>query len=137
MEEQLTQEALNVMLADGTTKDKLKEVLGGVLENVYSKAVSEQIKAKNGSGDPAGGVIEYKRFANAELKDKGTARAAGKGDSLENKPVKVLIDTDKEIIEELQGKDVKLYGIAGMAERRKANHQEFFSLLVCSQNQQQ
>ncbi len=121
--EQITQEALNIMLQDGETKDNLKQVLSGVLENVSARAISEQIKAKNGSGTPEGGVIEYKRFANAELKDKGTARKQGKGDPVKSKPVKVYIDTDKEIVEELQGKDVKLYGIDGMAERRKSNHQ--------------
>lgn len=120
---EITQEALNIMLQDGKTKDNLKQVLSGVLENVASRAISEQIKAKNGSGNPEGGVIEYKRFVNAELKDKGTARAAGKGDKVKAKPVKVVIDTDKEIVEELQGKDVKLYGIDGMAEKRKVNHQ--------------
>ncbi len=123
MEENITQEALNIMMQDGTTKENLKQVLSGVLENVSARAVSEQIKAKNGSGTPEGGVIEYKRFVNAELKDKGTARKAGEGDKLKAKPVKVYIDTDKEIVEELQGKDVKLYGIDGMAERRKVNHQ--------------
>ena len=123
MEEKITQEALNIMMQDGTTKENLKEVLNGVLENVSARAVSEQIKAKNGSGNPEGGVIEYKRFVNAELQDKGTAREAGKGNKVKAKPVKVYIDTDKEIVEELQGKDVKLYGIDGMAERRKVNHQ--------------
>lgn len=123
MAENITQEALNIMMQDGTTKENLKEVLNGVLENVSARAVSEQIKAKNGSGNPEGGVVEYKRFVNAELKDKGTARKAGEGDKVKAKPVKVYIDTDKEIVEELQGKDVKLYGIDGMAERRKVNHQ--------------
>lgn len=123
MEEQLTQEALNIMMQDGETKENLKQVLNGVLENVSAKAVSEQIKAKNGSGNPEGGVIEYKRFVNAELKDKGTARKAGEGDKVKAKPVKVYINDDKEIVEELQGKDVRLYGIDGMAEKRKVNHQ--------------
>lgn len=123
MEGNITQEALNIMMQDSETKENLKQVLSGVLENVSAKAVSEQIKAKNGSGTPEGGVIEYKRFVNAELKDKGTARKAGEGDKLKAKPVKVYIDTDKEIVEELQGKDVKLYGIDGMAEKRKVNHQ--------------
>ena len=123
MEEKITQEALNIMMQDGATKENLKEVLNGVLENVSARAVSEQIKAKNGSGNPEGGVIEYKRFVNAELQDKGTARKAGEGNKIKAKPVKVYIDTDKEIVEELQGKDVKLYGIDGMAERRKVNHQ--------------
>lgn len=123
MGEKITQEALNIMMQDGTTKENLKEVLNGVLENVSARAVSEQIKAKNGSGDPKGGVIEYKRFVNAELQDKGTARKAGEGNKIKAKPVKVYLNDDKEIVEELQGKDIKLYGIDGMAERRKANHQ--------------
>jgi len=123
MGEKITQEALNIMMQDGTTKENLKEVLNGVIENVSARAVSEQIKAKNGSGDPEGGVIEYKRFVNAELQDKGTARKAGEGNKIKAKPVKVYLNDDKEIVEELQGKDIKLYGIDGMAERRKANHQ--------------
>ena len=48
---EITQEALNIMLQDGKTKDNLKQVLSGVLENVSAKAVSEQIKEKNGSGN--------------------------------------------------------------------------------------
>lgn len=43
---EITQEALNIMLQDGKTKDNLKQVLSGVLENVASRAISEQIKAK-------------------------------------------------------------------------------------------
>lgn len=43
---EITQEALNIMLQDGKTKDNLKQVLSGVLENVAARAVSEQIKAK-------------------------------------------------------------------------------------------
>jgi len=98
MEEKITQEALNIMMQDGTTKENLKEVLNGVLENVSARAVSEQIKAKNGSGNPEGGVIEYKRFVNAELQDKGTARKAGEGNKVKAKPVKVYINDDKEIV---------------------------------------
>lgn len=133
------QNSLNILVQGTEEKDKLAEILDGVLENVQVSAVSEQIKAKNGSGEPESGSVEYKRFANAELKDKGTARAAGKGDSIAAKPVIVNIDTDKEIVEELQKKDVKLYGIAGMAEKRKANHErrikafldrEFFAKVV-------
>lgn len=123
MGEKITQEALNIMMQDGTTKENLKEVLNGVIENVSARAVSEQIKAKNGSGNPEGGVIEYKRFVNAELQDKGTARKAGEGNKVKAKPVKVYLNDDKEIVEELQGKDIRLYGIDGMAEKRKANHQ--------------
>ena len=52
--------------------DNLAETLDGVVENIPTSAVSEALKAKNGSGDPTSGSVEYKRFANAQLKDKGT-----------------------------------------------------------------
>ena len=116
------QPALNI--ADYTnqaTMDKLAEVLDGVIENIQVTAVSEALKNKNGSGNPEGGSVEYKRFVNAELKAKGTARTAGKGDKVIAKPIIVNLNDDKEIIEELQKKDIELYGIDGMAEKRKDN----------------
>ena len=116
------QPALNI--ADYTTPsvmDNLAEVLDGVIENIQVSAVSEALKNREGSGDPRGGSIEYKRFANAQLKTKGTARTAGAGDKVKAKPVIVNLDDDKEIVEELQAKDIKLYGIDGMAQRRKSN----------------
>lgn len=116
------QAALNI--ADYTspeTMDKLAEILDGVIENIQTSAVSEVLKNTNGSGNPEGGSVEYKRFANAELVDKGTAREAGAGAKVKAKPIIININDDKEIIEELQFKDVKLYGIDGMAEKRKTN----------------
>lgn len=116
------QAALNI--ADYTspeTMDNLAEVLDGVIENIQVSAVSEALKNTNGSGNPEGGSVEYKRFVNAELEDKGTARQAGKGAKVVAKPIIVNLDDDKEIVEELQIKDVNLYGIDGMAEKRKGN----------------
>ena len=116
------QAALNI--ADYTnqaTMDNLAEVLDGVIENIQVSAVSEALKNKNGSGNPEAGSVEYKRFVNASLSSKGTARTAGKGSKVIAKPVIVNLDDDKEIVEELQIKDVKLYGIDGMAEKRKEN----------------
>lgn len=60
--EQITQEALNIMLQDGETKDNLKQVLSGVLENVSARAISEQIKAKNGSGTPEDQLLNVNSF---------------------------------------------------------------------------
>ncbi len=101
--------------------DNLAETLDGVIENIQTSAVSEALKNREGSGDPTSGSVEYKRFVNAELVDKGTAREAQAGVKVKAKPVIVNIDDDKEIIEELQLKDLKLYGIDGMAEKRKGN----------------
>lgn len=101
--------------------DNLAETLDGVIENIQAGCVSEALKAKNGSGDPTTGSVEYKRFANAKLQAKGTARTQGRGNQVKAKPVIVNIDDDKEIIEELQEKDLKLYGIDGMAQKRSKN----------------
>ena len=74
---------------------------------------------------PTTGSVEYKRFANAVIQEKGTARANGKGNKVKRtKPVTVNIDDDKEIIEELQEKDLKLYGVDGMAKKRSKNAQD-------------
>lgn len=114
--------ALNIYI-DNETKDKLAETYGNVIEAVQKGAISEQIKNKNYSGDPTTGSVEIDRFKNASVDDLGTARTAGAGKALKNTgKVTVNIDTDKEIVEELAKKDVRLYGLAGMAEKRKANH---------------
>lgn len=115
--------ALNIAdYTDQTTMDNLAHTLDGVIENIQTSAVSEALKNKRGSGNPAPyGSIEYKRFVNAQLKAKGTARTAGAGDKVIANPIIVNMNDDKEIVEELQMKDVKLYGIDGMAEKRKAN----------------
>lgn len=116
------QDALNIYV-DSTTKDKLAETYGEVIEAVQKEAISEQIKNKNYSGDPESGTVEIDRFKNATVNNYGTARGNGKGDNLVNSgKVTVTVDTDKEIVEELERKDVKLFGLAGMAEKRKKNH---------------
>lgn len=119
------QNSLNIQdYLNDEVMDNLAETLDGVIENIQAGCVSEALKAKNGSGDPTTGSVEYKRFANATMQDKGTARANGKGNKLKAEPVTVKIDDDKEIIEELQKKDLKLYGIDGMAKRRSKNAQD-------------
>lgn len=116
------QDALSIYISD-EEKDKLAETYGEVIESVQKGAVSEQIKNKNYSGDPTTGSVEIDRFANANIKDKGTARTNAKGDNLkDNGKVTIKVDTDKEIVEEIAKKDIKLFGVSGMAEKRKANH---------------
>ena len=117
----MAQKSLNVLINGTSTKDDLAVVLDGVLENIQVSAVSEAIKNKNGSGSPQSGAVEYKRLANATLADKGTARQAGKGSQLKAETITVLIDTDKEIVEEVTTKDLKLYGVTGMAQKRADN----------------
>ena len=126
----MAQKSLNVLIDGTSTKDDLAVVLDGVLENIQVSAVSEAIKNKEGSGSPQAGTVNYKRFANATLADKGTARQAGKGSAIEAKTIQVNIDTDKEIVEEVTTKDIKLYGIAGMAQKRANNQSKRISAFL-------
>ena len=115
------QDALNIY-ANGEL-DKLAETYGEVIEAVQKDAVSEQIKNKNYSGNPTTGTVEINRFKNATVADLGTARTGGKGANLDNSgKVTVSVDTRKEIVEEMAKDDVDLFGLAGMAEKRKVNH---------------
>ena len=113
--------SLNILL-ENEGKDYLSELYGRVIENVMKNLVSAGMKNQDLSGNPASGSVEARRFVNAASKAYGTARAAGKGDAVKAKPVTVAIDTDREIVEELEQKDVTLYGVDGVMDRRAANH---------------
>ena len=113
--------ALSMLNTEGG-QEYLAELYGRVIEGVQKALVSAGMKNMDLSGDPVSGTVEAKRFANATPKSYGTARTAGKGDAVKAKPVTVAIDVDKEIVEELEQKDVRLYGVDGVLDRRAANH---------------
>ena len=116
-------ESLNILL-DGSQagKDYLAELYGKVIENVNKQLISSRFKNMDLSGNPEAGSVEAKRFVNASSKAYGTARAAAKGDAITAKPVTIPINVDKEIVEELEDKDVALYGVEGVMSRRANNH---------------
>ena len=116
-------DSLNVLL-DGSSNGKmlLKEAYDGVIENVQKGTVSSKIKNTDLSGDPDAGTVEAKRFANASSQAYGTARTAGKGNSVKGKPVTIPIDQDREFVEEIEQKDVRLLGVDGLIAKRSANH---------------
>lgn len=113
--------ALNLLNTD-EGKEYLAELYGRVIEGVQKALISTGMKNMDLSGDPVSGTVEAKRFVNATSKNYGSARTAGKGDAVKAKPVTVAIDQDKEIVEELEQKDVRLYGVDGVLNRRSANH---------------
>ncbi len=116
------EDALSI-LTSAETKDKLAELDGQLIESIQKNALSERLKNKNYSGDPTTGSVEINRFKNSTADDYGTARAAGAGKKLMNTgKVTINIDQDKEITEEIEKKDLELFGIAGLADRRTANH---------------
>jgi len=116
--------ALNILLQGGSpgAKEYLAELYGKVIEGVSKQLVSYRIKNMDLSGDPDAGTVEAKRFVNATAATYGTARAAGKGSAVKAQPVTIPINVNKEIVEELEEKDVSLYGVEGVLARRAQNH---------------
>lgn len=113
-----------VLQTDGTTPDKLAELAGGVLANVSKEALSEQLKNKNYSGDVSTGSVEVRRIASSVSQNYGTARTAGNGVAVQALPVTINLDVDKEIVEEVESKDVRAMGIANLIASRQIDHTE-------------
>lgn len=114
-------ESLNILTTDDG-KSYLAELYGKVIENVNKELISARFKNTDLSGDPTAGSVEAKRFVNAKSKAYGSARKAGSGDAVKAEPVTVPINQDKEIVEELEQKDVSLYGVDGIMAKRATNH---------------
>lgn len=111
--------SLNVLLTD-SGKDFLSEQYGKVIANIQKNPISSQLKNTDLSGSPTSGTVEAKRFVNATSQAYGTARAGGKANAVKAKPVVISIDKDEEILEEVEQKDVSLYGVDNFVERRAA-----------------
>jgi len=116
------QDALDLVLANGSTAASLAELYGYVIENVEMGAVSSALKNRQLSGDFAAGSVEAKRFLNSVSAAYGTARTAGAGGKIKSSTVTVKKDTHKEIIEEAEAFDVANFGIAGLVARQAINH---------------
>lgn len=117
-------DSLSIELQSGSAKEKLAEEYGKVIENLQHITLASQLKNKDLSGDPTSGTVEAKRFVNVAGKAYGTARSNGAGDKIKGKPVVVAIDDNTEYIEEVEEKDLKMYGVNGLIERRTKNHQD-------------
>jgi len=115
--------SLNILLTT-EGKDKLAEEYGKVIENVQKACISQNIKNVDLSGDPTSGTVEAKRFANTGSSAYGTARAAGKGVAASAEPVTVAINTDRELINEVEDKDARLYGVDRLISRKAAQNEK-------------
>lgn len=116
-------DTLSIYLSNGSTNDKLTEVYAEVVDQIQKEAISSQIKNTVLSGDPESGSVEVRRLMTSASQAYGTARTAGAGDAIKNNGVTVNLSTDREIVEEVATKDVLFYGIDGILESRKRNHQ--------------
>ena len=116
-------EALS-MLDTSDGKAYLSEKYGEVIENISKTTISARLKNVELSGDPDSGSVVAKRYANTESKTYGTARSGGKGQASKELEVPVAINTDKELINEVETKDVALCGVDGFIDRKKVSNQD-------------
>jgi len=102
----------------------LKQTYVGMLENVQKGTLSDIIKNKDLSGDPSGGTMTAKRFQNTESKAYGTARAGGAGQVLKSLNVEINLDTDRELINEIEEKDIKFNTVDGVVAKKAAQSEK-------------
>ena len=115
--------SLNVLLST-TGKDFLAEQYGAVIANVQKNCISQALKNTNLSGTPGAGTYEAKRFENKTSNTYGTARTGGAGQAVKATPVTVAVNVDKEIVVEVEQKDITLYGVDNLVEREAASAQK-------------
>ena len=115
--------SLNVLLST-TGNDYLAEQYGAVIENVQKNTISQQFKNNQLSGTPGAGTYEAKRFENKTSNTYGTARTGGAGQAPKVTPVTVPVNVDKEIVVEVEQKDVTLYGVDDLIARETASAQK-------------
>lgn len=115
--------ALSIELLNEESNDFLAEEYGKVIENIATQTVAGLYSNKDLSGDPTSGSVEAKRFANVKSQAYGTARSGKAGQKVQAEPVVVPINDDIEYIEEVEEKDLQMYGVKGLIERRTANHE--------------
>lgn len=114
--------ALSMFKEDGVTPELLAELYGAVIEGVEAKAVSSLLKNRDLSGDFAAGSVEVKRFVNSASNAYGTARAAGAGVAIDVASITVVKDTERELIAEIEEKDLHEHGVRDLLARRQRNH---------------
>lgn len=95
-------QALSIYVSDGV-RAELKNQIVGIFENLAKETISGKLKSKNYT--EKNGSIEYKRFANAERQEYGTARAAAKGKNVIAPAIPVNLDRNSEIVEEINAFD--------------------------------
>lgn len=104
-------------------KAKLSESYGKAIENIEKSTISSVLKNTDLSGDPDSGSVEAKRIANTDSNAYGTARSGGKGQNVKAPAVVVNIDTDRELINEVEEKDLAMFGVDGLIQKKTASNE--------------
>lgn len=117
------QDALGIYYLNQTDKDKLLVTYSQVQGTIAASALSMRLKNSQVEGDVVnGGTVRVRRMRTSVVQPYGTARTQGYGNKLQNNGVDVKIDTDREIVEEIERKDILKYGIPSIIQDRSSNH---------------
>lgn len=116
-------ESLSILVATGEGKAYLAQEYGKVVENVNKGCIANLFKNRELSGTPGAGAYVARRFANVEVKDIDATKVMGDPSSVKADDVIVAINIDKQAVEAVAEKDVRLYGVENFVERRLNNHQ--------------
>lgn len=118
----MEQDARSVVLSNDDA-DKLRKTYATMIGTVAANTLSMELKNNDYDGVvEKGGSVVVNRLETSISRDYGTARAAGEGDKPKNNPVTMLIDTGKEIVEEIARYDADRHSIPDFIARRQTNH---------------
>lgn len=119
----MDRQALSIYYLTEDQKAELVKTYSQVQGTIASQAVSMRLKNTQVEGDVApGATVKVRRMATSVSDPYGTARAAGKGRYLKDNGVKMEIDTDREIVEEINRFDADKFGVPNLVQGRSANH---------------
>lgn len=105
------------------TKAKLAEKYGVVIDNIQKDTISGMLKNRDLSGDPTTGTVEARRIANTDSQAYGTARSGGAGTAIIAPPVTVPLNVNREIINEVEEKDIRTFGVDDFISRKALSNQ--------------
>lgn len=121
----MKQDALAFLQYGTSVKDVLAESFAPMIENVMKKTLSSKLKNTEGSGTPVqGGSMVFTRMSNSLSNPYGTARLALAGADLEFSKVTLYIDTDREIVNEAENKDLRLYTISELIAKKRVSNEK-------------
>ncbi|MCL2631512.1 MAG: hypothetical protein FWD45_00230 [Coriobacteriia bacterium] len=116
-------DALSVFQSGTSTKYKLAELYGEVIDNVQKNTISSLLKNTRLSGDFAAGTVEASRIENSASKAYGSARSAGNAEKAKILPVPIPIGIHREMLKEFERSDIDRIGIVNLMQREMTNMQ--------------
>lgn len=105
------------------TQALLAEKYGAIIDNIQKNTISGVLKNKDLSGDPVAGTVEARRIANTQSAAYGTARSGGAGTKIKAPAVVVPLNINREIINEVEEKDIKTFGVNDFISRKTVSNQ--------------